>query len=202
MLGISGPGHFVLEQIKLLDDANRLSHWMKHAPASCGGVDTLKSTGTCIDDVCKMRGQVRNPDVDVYGIGFIMASNLHNVEINISHNAKAKAINAGLVDRFKDDFCIDPPSDGMMSLVEELGQVHAQEPVMARNALPDMATPALALLGARLVYDLFSFGSIVIPQLRGAQPILHSFFPSIFQFDDATPSLEESQRAYMIRNGA
>lgn len=198
MFDITSPGRYVIAQLELLSNEARLSDWINQAPASCGGVDSITEAERCIADVCKLTGRVRNPEANARALAFILAGNLYNPALY----EVSRGVNAGLVDRFKDDFCMDPPSDGLMSLVEELGQVHAQEPVMARNASPDMTTPALALLGAKLVYDLFCFGSIVIPQLRGAQPVLHSFFPTIFQFDDATPSLEESQRAYMIRNGA
>lgn len=155
MFGISNPMHFVVEQMRLLNDTQRLSNWLERAPASCGNAETLKAAGTCIDDVCKLRGKVRNPNVDVYGLGFTMASNLDNP----ATREMARALNAGLADRFKDDFCMDPPSDGLKQRIPFTLTVRIPETAQARTILVGVGA-FLGILALRAVQ--FSTGGFTL----------------------------------------
>lgn len=162
MLGISCSIHFIIAQLSLINDTARLSEWLGRAPQSCGIAETMASTRTCIDDVCKQSGKIRNPNADVFGLAHNMASNLSNPGLkDIS-----RAVNAGLVDHFKDDFCMDPPSNGLMQRDPFTLPVPAMESATARNMLFGLAA-ALGALAIRATQTATGgFFLFTIPEKR------------------------------------
>lgn len=148
------PGAVVKILTEITTNPEDMSHWMQRASDSCGQVDTVQHVEQCIEDVCQKNGMTMKetlkskPDgsrnATLGFLGFFLSGS-HNSPRTSGYS---KAINTKVVEKFKNDLCQDPPSNGLKSLVPELEPMTIPEPAMARTMLPGVAV-FLGILAVR-----------------------------------------------------